>query len=61
MPKKEGIAKTYSFDCKTISQMEYLSESLMLKNQTKLLEFLINEKYKKEIQKNARRNNLQKS
>lgn len=49
MPKKQGTLKCFSFTEKTISQMQVLCDKLMLKNQTNLLEFLINEKYKKEI------------
>lgn len=44
MPKKNGIMKSYSFDKKTIEQIEYLSSVLFLKP-TSLLEFLINKAY----------------
>lgn len=44
MPKKNGIMKTYSFDERTIKQMEYLSNVLFLKP-TSLIEFLINKEY----------------
>lgn len=44
MPKKDGIMKTYSFDERTIKQMEYLSNVLFLKP-TSLIEFLINKEY----------------
>ena len=46
VPKKNGIVKTYSFDKKTIEQIEYLSITLFLKP-TSLLEFIINKEYNK--------------
>lgn len=45
MPKKNGKLKTFSFNEKTLKQIEFLSAFYMLKN-TNLIEFLINEKYK---------------
>lgn len=59
MPKIDGVLKTFSFNSKTISQIKFLCDKLML-SQTSLLEFLINEKYLKE-KKDARTNNLQKN
>lgn len=44
MPKKNGKMKTYSFNDKTLEQINYLSEVLFLKP-TSLLEFLINKAY----------------
>ena len=46
VPKKNGIVKTYSFDKKTIEQIEFLSITLFLKP-TSLLEFIINKEYNK--------------
>lgn len=46
MPKKNGVVKTYSFDKKTIEQIEFLSITLFLKP-TSLLEFIINKEYNK--------------
>lgn len=45
MPKKNGKLKTFSFNEKTLKQIEFLSAFYMLK-QTNLIEFLINEKYR---------------
>lgn len=50
MPKIDGVLKTFSFNSKTISQIKFLCDKLML-SQTSLLEFLINEKYLKECEK----------
>lgn len=49
MPKK-GNSKTkcFNFSEKTLLQMDYLCDNLML-NQTSLLSFLINEKWKEEV------------
>ena len=44
MPKKNGVVKAYSFDKKTIEQIEFLSITLFLKP-TSLLEFIINKEY----------------
>lgn len=49
MPKKDGISKCFSFNEATIKQLQALCDRLMIKNQTSLLEFIINEKYQKEI------------
>lgn len=46
VPKKNGVVKTYSFDKKTIEQIEFLSITLFLKP-TSLLEFIINKEYNK--------------
>ena len=46
VPKKNGIVKTYSFNKKTIEQIEFLSITLFLKP-TSLLEFIINKEYNK--------------
>lgn len=46
MPKKNGVVKTYSFNKRTIEQIEYLSNVFFLKP-TSLLEFIINKEYKK--------------
>lgn len=46
MPKKNGVVKTYSFDKRTIEQIEYLSNLFFLKP-TSLLEFIINKEYNK--------------
>ena len=50
MPKVEGKLKCYSFNKKTLSQMDFLCDCLMLKTQTSLIEFLVNERYKKEVE-----------
>lgn len=57
MPKKNGKIKTFSFNDKTLTQIEYLSAFYMLK-QTNLIEFLINEKYRecKESERKCREN-----
>lgn len=46
MPKKNGVTKTYSFNKKTIEQIDFLSTILFLKP-TSLLEFIINKEYNK--------------
>ena len=46
MPKKNGVVKTYSFNKKTIEEIEFLSITLFLKP-TSLLEFIINKEYDK--------------
>lgn len=48
MPKNNGKIKCFSFSEKTIEQINFLCDSLML-NQTSLIEFLINAKYKEEV------------
>ena len=50
MPKINGTTKTFSFNQKTILQIKFLCDKLML-SQTSLLEFLINERYLKECEK----------
>lgn len=50
MPKINGTTKTFSFNQRTILQINFLCDKLML-SQTSLLEFLINEKYLKESKK----------
>lgn len=50
MPKIDGVLKTFSFNQRTILQIKFLCDKLML-SQTSLLEFLINEKYLKESEK----------
>ena len=45
MPKKNGKIKTFSFNEKTLEQIDFLSSFYMLKY-TNLIEFLVNEKYK---------------
>ena len=45
MPKKNGKVKTFSFNEKTLEQIDFLSSFYMLKY-TNLIEFLVNEKYK---------------
>ncbi len=44
MPKKNGVVKTYSFDKRTIEQIEFLSNALFLKP-TSLIEFIINKEF----------------
>lgn len=48
MPKSNGKLKCFSFSERTIVQINFLCDSLML-NQTSLIEFLINAKYKEEL------------
>lgn len=48
MPKKNGTAKLFSFDEKTIAQMSELADYHKL-NQTALLEYLLNKEYREKI------------
>lgn len=50
MPKKNGIAKMFSFDEETVKQLAALAKYHKL-NQTALIEYLLNREYKEKIER----------
>lgn len=52
MPKKDGIAKLFSFDAHTVGQIEALAKYHKL-SQTALIEYLLNKEYREKIERRA--------